>query len=266
MDSSLLPKVAIPIAVAAAFALARKYWPATKPADIPANVPSIDELSTRYQKTQWVVGAAIVGVMAVGGWATYRILLALNQFFTDREGAALFQRTPSKAIWFFLPLFGGLTVAWDVVLGIWSARGGSEDVKLYRYWTNAKCGFDSTKVLRLMALGLTLPIGIATFLALPMHASFQEDHFSIGRYAALVSQRYSYSDIRSLAWVQGYRTRDGEFRKKPHIWIQLSDGRSWSSDDGDRPSSDDPELLSFLIAKSGVEAQEAETDKDLTAK
>jgi hypothetical protein len=264
VDSSLIGKAVIPAAVAGALALARKYWPAAKPADIPPNAPSIDELSSRYGYTQWIVGAAILVVMAVAGWATFRILLAVNQFLTDREGVAVFQRTPQAAIWFFLPFFAGLTLAWDIVLWIWSARGGAEEVKLYRYWTNAKCGFDSTRVLRLMAIGLVVPIAIATILAIPMHTVFMEDHFSIGRYASFSSQRYSYSDIKSLAVVEGYRSRDGEFGTKRHILMQLADGRSWSSDDGrDRPAPDDPQLLSFLQTKSGLEIQGAETDKDL---
>lgn len=267
VDSSIIATAVIPAAVAVVFALARKYWPATKPADIPANVASIDELSTRYRYTQWIVGAGILVVMAVGGWATFRILLALNRFFIAREGVALFQRAPETAIWFFLPLFGGLTLAWDIVLGIWSARGGSEEVKLYRYWTNAKCGFDSTRVLRLMALGLVIPIGIATILALPMHTVFMEDHVNVVRYGAFSSQRYSYSDIKGLALVQGRRYRDGSFHSDSHILMQFVDGRSWSSEGGrEGLPPGDPELLAFLAAKTGLEVQKAQTDADLLVK
>ncbi len=73
---------------------------------------------------------------------------------------------PQTAIWWIAPLFAAIVLAWEATLNLWALIGDKNEVVLYNYWTTAKAGFDSTRVLRIMAVVLLTPMLIFTALAI----------------------------------------------------------------------------------------------------
>lgn len=254
--------VIVPIAVAVAFALFRKYLPSrTTTSQSPAISPTEPQ---ELEDLKWVVGCAMLGVGVAFAIGSYRALLFANHFFANAEGRARFQFLPTTAIWWFFPGLGAAALAWEITFILWSSFGDPKRARRYAQWSNSKTGFNATAVLLWMALLIALPIGIATILAVPMHVSLRENDIVIRGYGFRPARHYPYSDARRLAVVHGFRTREGKFESRAQIMVQFSDGYCWhSGDNQDFTASVDPELLAFLQQKTGLSRQEAETEADL---
>lgn len=167
-------------------------------------------------------------------------------------------------MWWFLPGFAALTLAWDATLGAWSFFGGKEEAILYNCWTTAKAGFNSTKVLRVMAVVIVLPISILTLLAVSQHAVLRAGGIKVRGYGFKVPITYRYSDTRRMTIIQGFRSRDGELTRRAGVVLDFADGRLWSSADlGDFKPTVDPALVTYLQARTGLDPQYAETEEDV---
>ncbi len=196
--------------VLAVFAPLRHYLP-SRPAQTTTQ-ENIAELDSKFRTAQWFVSISLVFTGTILGIALYQILFALNQHYADAEGTARFQLLPSRAIWLFLPVFAALSLSWEIVRALWERFGNHDFLVKYVDWIHAKAGFDSTRVLRWMALLITLPIAIATLLAVPIHSTLHETELHVRGYSSLNSKVLRYTDVSRVFAVAGYRNRDGSVR------------------------------------------------------
>jgi hypothetical protein len=262
-SSGAIARALIPAAVITAFALFRKYVPARKPGPIPT--PITPGEAAEFSKLQWIVGFAQLAVVLVFAIAAYQSLVFTNLHLAQADGPARFQLLPTKYIWWFFPGFGALCLTWEISLFLWSLRGDKKKIERYAQWSNEKAGFDCTRVLRWMALGIALPVGVATLLALPMHATLRDRDMVIHEYARLSSRHYSYSQARRLMAIDGYRNRDGQFTARAEVIVEFEDGYRWHSEDNrDFTPEVDPALVSFLEQKTGLPLEHAETEAALS--
>jgi hypothetical protein len=258
-----LVRASIPAIVLTVFAIARRYLPARSAKEFGTGY-SIDELSARFAFTQWLVGAGMLTVGAVIAWGVHALLVSLNQVFVSSEGSSDFVLLPQTAIWWFLPGFAAITLAWEATLGTWSLMGNKNEVALYNYWTTAKAGFDSTRVLRIMAVPILLPIAILTTLALPEHAVLQKEEIRARGYGFSGARTYCYADARRITVIDGFRQRDGKLVKRAGIVLDFSDGRRWSSAAiSNFEPNVDQELLRYIQSKTGLEPQYVEAEPDI---
>jgi hypothetical protein len=180
-----------------------------------------------------------------------------NSYVAFRAANASFILLPSPWIWVFLPLIGALCLAWEITLRLWSLVGSPLRTAKYESWSNTKAGFDCTRVLRIFALTIELPIAIATVLALPIHTSIDDMGIEIGHFGALQPTKRVYSEVRSITVVDGLRLRDGSIQRRPAIVLEFSDGTRWSSSDNRDPQkSIDQDLLDFLQEETRLPAEE----------
>jgi hypothetical protein len=258
-----LVRASISAIVLGVFALTRRHMPAKPPPKFAVGW-SLDELSARFAFTQWLVG---VGMVLSGGalaWGIHSILVTLNQSVVAFDSPADFVLFPQSAIWWFLPGFAAITLAWDITLGAWSIAGDRNEVMLYNYWTTAKAGFDSTRVLRIMALVIGLPITILTLLEVPSHCSLSGTEIRVRGFGFGDTKAYRYSEARKLTVIQGFRNRDGKMVKRAGVLLDFSDGRRWSSANfGDFVPTVDPKLVSYLQAKTGLPVESAVAESDV---
>ncbi len=250
---SSLGRLLIPVAVASTFALARRYVPAAPSSAISSRRQSA------FSRLQWVVGAVVLLVGIVLGFMTYEALVWANRSLALRGGSTTFVLLPSKWIWFFLPLLGAISLAWELTLRLWSRWADSRQVRAYENWSNAKAGFDGRRVLRILAMVIVLPIGIATVLAIPIHTCIDERGISIGHFGTLRTTTHAFSEVSSVTTTDGLRLRDGSLQKGPAIVLDFSDGTRWSS-----ASNRDPErsvngaLLAFIQQKTHLRIKHIE--------
>ncbi len=259
----VLAKAAIPAVVALMFGLARRYLPARAIAER-VSPYSMAALNEQFRRTQWAVGFA-VGVVGIAFfWLTHLALVETNRALAASEGAAHFVLLPQTALWWFFPGFGALSLAWELTLLIWSTFGNKKRADLYDAWSARKAGFDSRRVLRIMALFIALPIGLLTFLALPMHDTLHETEIRSVGFAWGRLPVYRYSDARRMTIIAGFRTRDGKLTRRAGVVVDFRDGRRWSSaDSGDFKEVVDPALVEFLRLKTGLPVQRSETESDI---
>lgn len=258
-----IPKIAVPVAVALVFALARRYMSAAK-LKPPAGKHSREDLDTRFSRVQWFVGAgtALLGILFALG--SYEFFFRMNRFLAGFDGPADFWIWPQGTIWWFFPGFGALALAWELVLLIWTRFGNRDEAHLYSYWSSDKIGFDSRKMLRWMAILIALPIGVFTVLALSMHTALRQNDIKVCGYAFAQCTVYRYADARRMTVIEGFRNRDGTFERRPGIVIDFSDGRRWSSAaNGDFGKPVDPDFALFLATKTNLPFGYLQTEAEI---
>jgi hypothetical protein len=243
--------------------LVRRFVPAEPPKTDQSI--SLDELDSRFASTKSVVYGGMVVLGLAMGFGLYFALRDLNRYLATLDGPVEFVLYPESATWWFLPMFGALALSWEVTLGIWSLFGDRREVALFGYWISATAGFNSTKVLRVIALVLVLPIAIFTALALPMHEVLSDSVIVSRGYAFSGAHVFAYSSARRMTVIEGFRNRDGSLTRRAAVVIDFADGRRWSSQTGDFKSSVDPAMLNFLEEKTALTPHYAETEADIPA-
>ena len=217
MASSLaepVVRVLISAIVLSLFVLARRHFPAKIGQE--ENADSIARLNHRFKRTQWRIGASMLFIAIAAGWTGYAFLTGLNRLFAALDGPSAFVLLPQTAIWWFLPGFTGLILTWEITVGAFAWVGGKKNAELYRYWSEAKTGIDATRILRLIALAVVLPIGILTALALPEHDLLQNTGI-LSRGYAFGKTTYSYKDAIRMTTIEGFRKRDGGLTRRAGI-------------------------------------------------
>lgn len=260
-----LAKAFVPFAVLLAFALARRYMSANK-MKAPAREYSREELDLRFRHAKWIVVASMILIGGLLTWGLHVALLWSNRHLAAPDTPAEFWIWPPNAIWWFFPGFAALTLAWEATFQIWSRFGNRDEANLYAFWSSQKAGFDTQKMLRWLAILITLPVGILTTLALPMHTALRQNDIKDCEYAFALCKIYRYADARRITVIEGFRDRDGKLTPRAGIVIDFSDGRRWSSaDGGDFTKFVDPDFATFLAAKTHLSFSYAQSEADIPA-
>jgi len=258
---SFLAKAAISFLVLLVFGLARRYAPVAADS---RSLPPIEELESKFSVTQWRFAAAMLGAGFLLFVSIHQTLVIANRYWAEQDGPAQFVLYPQDAIWWILPIFAAISLSWDLTLWAWSLLGSKQTASEYEYWSNSKAGFDATKILRIMAAVIGLPIAVLTALALPMHDSLQDSAIRSRGYGLHSARIFKYSDAKDLAVIDGFRTRDGHLTRRAGCVLYFADGSKWSSaETGDFRKSVDPQLLLFLERKTGLRAIHAATEEEL---
>lgn len=225
--------------------------------------PEGESLNIPFSGT-WGVNACIVLVGAVFAVGTYSSLVWLNRYIAATEGQSELLLWPDNATWWFFPMFGALSLSWEIVLQLWTNFGNRAKAHSYNYWWAHSAGFDSTRLLRWLSVFITLPIGILTVFALPTHIALHEDYIRDCGYGFETCQTYRYVDARKMTVIEGFRSRNGTLTKRAGIVIDFQDGRRWSSAKiGDFKSIVDPALADLLVKKTRLPLTYAETEADI---
>jgi hypothetical protein len=99
-----------------------------------------------------------------------------------------------------------------------------------------------------------LPIGIATTLAIPIHAAFSDDEIRIGHFGSLRAAKHPYSDLKRVFQADGYRLRDGSFKYCPAVILHFSDGTNWSSANNSDCKPLDEGIVSFVEGRAHTQS------------
>ncbi|MGA8938006.1 MAG: hypothetical protein WB439_02465, partial [Acidobacteriaceae bacterium] len=240
--------------VFAALAIARKYF------KTPAQDMKEAENADSSLPSVILANAVMIAVGLVLAFGLHTILVYVNRYFAMRDGAALMVLYPSAAIWWFLPGFAAVCLAWEITFKAWCLLNRRQ-AEAYRAFSNVKSGFDSTKVLRIMAIVIVLPIGVATVLALPMHCSLTDQAIQVGHYAKLHEAVLPYRDATELIQFDGYTLRDGSFERRAGLLVRFRQGQVWNSADCDDPKETvDSALIQIVVSATGLPIQHVEIE------
>lgn len=234
---------------------------------------SREELDSRFATTRWAFYLGMIVVGVVLALATHAALVRANRYLASLDGHAQFVIFPQSAVWWFLPGFAAMTLAFEICLQLWSIFGDRREADLYGYWSglsvrlrymSAPADLDVRKILRWMALLIVLPIAILTFLALSVHTTLRQDAIRNCGYAFRPCSTYLYADATRMTIIDGFRTRDGKLTRRAGVVVDFDDGRRWSSADfGDFDTDVDPSLKALLQNRTGLPYNYAQTENDI---
>ncbi len=262
----------LPVVVMGVMALFRKAFP-VESLKRTLSEDELSELDDRFIpfRGQIIGGMILIGIIFCFG--TWVALSSVNLFLASLDGPAVFRFFPQKAIWWFFPAVGALSLCWEITLQIGTLFSDRATVNLFSDWTNQTSAFwgsasypgmDSRRVLRWLALLVALPIGVFTVLALNMHATVGNYSIHDCGYASRPCDIYHLADVQRITQIQGFRTRDGKLTKRAGIVLDFSDGRRWSSAAwSDFRETADPNLANFLIGRTGLPMDLAVTEDDI---
>jgi len=247
----VLGKAAVTAAVLVGLAFAKRF---AKPA---ASAPLVPDQGDVALPSDFLVNLAMVLVAVLLALATHAAVVAGNRFFATRSEQIELILYPSQAIWWFFPGFAAVCLSWEIVLRLWTLFA-PEQASAYRRFSAERSGFDSTRVLRWLAVLIVLPIGLLTLLALPIHTTLTRTGIDQGHFASFKREFLPFAAAQDLTLFDGYTLRDGSFQPRAGILIRFKDGRSWNSADAGNPGSNaDARLLTILGRDTGLPLRHA---------
>jgi hypothetical protein len=262
----------IAAAIVGAMALFKRLFPA-KNLDSTLSEHKFSDLDDRFMALRVRVIGGMIAIAIVFFFGSWQALTSLNRFLAIMDSPSSLHLLPQTAIWFFFPGFGAIALCWEITLQVWALFDNRDTVNLFSDWTNQTTkfwgagsypGMDSRKVLRWMALLIALPIGVATLLAIDMHATLGPDTIRDCGFAFKPCIVYPLSDVRHMTQIEGFSTKDGELTKRAGIILDFKDGRRWSSADwGNFQAVVDPSLVDFLKQKTGLVLDSVTTEEEI---
>lgn len=262
-------RVAIPAIVLLSLALFRKWFPASADAQ---NIDwDSDELCDHFQPLKWRAIGLMIAIMVAFAFGCWFLLSRTNQMIARVDDPQAIHLLPQTAIWCFFPGFGALACSWEITLQIFGIFIGCRTANQFDRWmANSTWGWgqyqgmDSRRILRWMMVGIVLPVGLFTFLALPMHANVGPNNISDCGYAFRPCTVYSLTDAVRVTEISGFRDKSGKLLNRAGLILDFKDGRRWSSAEwGDWKSTVAPAFKEFVVSKTGLPLSYATTEKDI---
>jgi hypothetical protein len=262
-SSSDLIKFATPFFIVIGIRLLSNYFKKRYPATVVASQ------NAEMSKSSYIFWPALGLVMmfSVAGLVAFAIAYcvhAFNRLMSLSHGPSNFLLTPTWAWWFLYAMFGALSFSYFPSLQIIRRTMGGKKFAAYMQRGSRVSGYDGTRAMRFLALVIMVPYTAFFVPSLGCHTRFSESEIGIQRYAEITERKYSYSQVRSIALVQGYKLRSGEFQNDPRLVVDFEDGRRWTSREGFRDSEEpNKQLISFLEFRTGKHVQSATLENDL---
>jgi hypothetical protein len=239
-------------AVRVVFSLFQKWFPAKAKISTVENRYADETLSAWWGVLNFVLCMSVIAGIFFGLVTATR---SLNAFIARLQGPSEFLLLPTDAWWYLYGGFTALCLCWFIVSPILGRLMGRERLAAWVRRYDKSSGFDGELSLRAMVVVLLLPFTLAFIPSLGCHTRFSNDAIGIQTYGHIQETRYSYSDIKTIAIVDG---------KDPRIVIVFYDGRRWSTRDSLRdPEPVNTDLASFIARKSGKALIHVETQEDV---
>ncbi len=254
--SKFLPQFLVVLAVSLSFALFRRFAPRNSAEE------HVSDNGKRLPygvagACMWLLGIAI----AAGGFFALR---TVNHLWSHPDHNTLFVAYPPQVIWMFLPGFAALAIPWVFALWLLRRFGYAGQAAEIVENGNQKGGFNCERVMKWLIWIIVVPIGLFTLPAIPMHLAVKSDQALLTHYGHIFPDRFYFSDARHAYWVQGYYVRNGRFISQPDLLITFADGRRLHANAvGDGGSVPSPQLVSLLLARTGLAAIPIKAENDI---
>jgi hypothetical protein len=227
-----------------------------------------EDLWASFRDHQWIINVCNTVLAAILICPFHAALVAMSQRLAGPANSSTIQLFPDPIIWWIWPFFAGICFAWEGTILLWAAFGNARMARLYRIWAqkltfNYKGSeFNAMGFNRWFMLLCVLPGGVATALALNMHATVGPTSITECGYAAKTCAVYPYSGVIRITRVAAHESSNGGTPLR--LVLDFKDGRRWISNSwGDENDDIDPVLEKFLISRVGLPVNEADRIENL---
>ena len=248
MHAAWIPRFAVPIAIALAFALFRRMAP---PRHRSAE-HSCDESQLPEPLAPGIIGAAM-WALGIALAMLFFVLRSANHLWASLEGPSLLTQYAPQVFWCFLPGFAAVSIPWP--MAVWYLRrvGRWEEADRIQNSSDSKVGFDSFRVMKWLSIGIVGPIAVFTLLGVPIHFSIGDAEIRVGHYASFRTERFPLKEARSLIIVHGRTLQGDRSHQAEDVIVEFDDGRSLRGNQvGDGGTSVRNDVLQLLIRKTAL--------------
>lgn len=255
-----IPRLMVPVAVAAAFYFFGQKFPAQTPRSVSREemATPISGWWTFLSNALTIVNGVVLFLVVVNG------ARLINRIWGASHGPSAFLLTPTNWWWYIYGGFFGLCLGWPLATMILRKIMDRKTWEIWLAQQNQKAGFDCSKAMRWLAYLILVPFTALFLPSLGCHARFSTNEIGIQGYLDWNETRYAYSDVARVALIDGWLDRSGTFNSDPRILIEFHGGKRWTTRNGFR----DPEpvrrdLLDYLLGHTAVGLTHLPTEKDL---
>ena len=255
MDSGSISAAGAVFAVMVVFSLLQRWAPYKPPSE--SNLPPYEELRRKFLKWEQIYLIPFFIFSALFAIAWERLLSFFARLSYASLGASVFMYTPSPDFWWIPAIFLGILTATIPLTLLYKLVLGS-DYEQYVIYSNLRVGFDSQKVVRLMAMIVGPVALIFSLLAMNCYTKFSGGEVTINRFLGVGEIIYPYSRISAIKSVSYFVAPNGDFKYRPYFSIEFDDGKRWTTGDGlhDPDPETDRRLIEFVSGKCGKQPQE----------
>jgi hypothetical protein len=213
-----------------------------------------EDLWATFRDHQWIINVCNTILAAVLIYLAHAALVTISQRLAGPASSSTILLFPDPIIWWLWPFFAGICFAWEATIILWAMFVNARMARLYRIWAQGptfqyeSSEFNAMNFNRWFILLAVLPGGLATALALNMHATVGPTSITDCGYAAKTCQVYAYADIKTIAYIPAHKLTDSRTPSK--LVLEFNSGAKWSSSEwGDENDDVDPALVNFLAAR-----------------
>jgi hypothetical protein len=216
-------------------------------------VDQLEDAWGRFRDRQTVMNVCNAIVAAGFFFGVHTALKSLSIHLAVLDGPALFRVMYQPAMWWFLPGFGSVCLAWEITIQIWSLFAGRQKIRLYRAWVKQGpfvyrgAPFQNQlAIYHWFSVIIVLPLAVFTLLALNMHTNIGPEGIRACGYAFKACEVLPFNDLVSIRF--GPANRKGKANVGSRVILGFKDGRKWDSSEWTGASDDiDPALVQFLL-------------------
>jgi hypothetical protein len=218
-------------------------------------VNQLEDTWARFRDRQTTMNVCNVVVAIVFFFGVHACLKAMSIHLAEADGPAMFRLMYQSAIWWFLPGFGSVCLAWEITIQIWGLFAGRTTIALYRAWVKqapfvykGSVFHNQLAIYHWFSALIVLPIAIFTLLALNMHTDLGESGMRVCGYAFRPCRELSFKELRTADYFPAYGK--GKSRLSAKVVLKFADGTKWDSTEWTGSDDVDPELARFLLSKA----------------
>ena len=259
MDSGSICAALIFFVVIAVFGLLKRWAPYKTPDE--ANTPPYEELKRKFWKWEQLSLLPLFIFTSLLAIAWNKLLSFFAGLSYASLGDSVFLLTPSPDYWWLPSIFLGILTATIPLVLLFKILLGP-DYELYVVYGNLRVGFDTFRVIRLMAMVVGPVALVSSLLAMNCYTRFSDGGIIINRFLSVGAISYSYSRISAIKSVRHFKAPNGEIKDRPYFAIQFDDGEHWTTGDGlrDPDPETDRRLIEYVINRSGKQPQEVDME------
>lgn len=248
----VLSVLLIPIAIALAFRLFRRFAPNPVKPDQTRDLSKVEQKRFgRWQAASVIPFFAFTAALGLG-W--YYVLCTIGEgWIFYRNPDARFLLAPSSAYWALPALFLGIVTSAIPTTFLFKALLGTQYGR-FEEFTNFQAGFQGRKIFTF--LSVLVGVGAVFFLVAGVrgYTAFDDNGMKVNRVFSWQPDSYSYDSILAIQARPGYAGRRGKRIRRPHYVVSFRGGKSWSTLGGlrDPDPDEETEIMRFVAERSGV--------------
>src|SRR5499433_1064916 len=255
MNSGSISAAGAVCAVIIVFSLLQRWAPFEPPSE--SNLPPYEELKRKFLKWEQLSLPPLFVFTALFAIAWERSLSFFAGLSYASLGDSVFVLTPSPDYWWLPSIFLGILTATIPLTLLFKFLLGPEYGQ-YVLYGNLRVGFDSQKVVGLMAMIVGPVALIFSLLAMNCYTKFSGGEITINRFLGVGEISYQYSRISGIKSVRYFKAPNGDIKERPYFSIEFDGGERWTTGDGlrDPDPETDRRLIEFVSGKCGKQPQE----------